>query len=285
MIRVVKVKPLRDRDAPQSEFPLHAQADLLGYGLAKSCGFNTHLNYNSRLHDGQTSMAKHLDLEEQEQLAEIKHFWNEYGNLITWAVIVVFGSIAAWNGWQYWQRTQAAQASALYEEVERAAQAGDASRVERAFSDMKDKFGGTTYAQQAGLLAARIFAEKGNTDAAKGALGWVADKASDEGLPGRGAAAPGEHHDGGQGLRRGPQVPVRGLSQGIRGSGGRPARRRVQPAGQEGRGQGRIFKGVQGIRRPGRVPRLVEVKLSALGVDPQQIVGAPAPAASGGAKP
>jgi predicted negative regulator of RcsB-dependent stress response len=29
-------------------------------------------------------MAKHLDLEEQEQLDEIKHFWKEYGNLITW---------------------------------------------------------------------------------------------------------------------------------------------------------------------------------------------------------
>ena len=53
-------------------------------------------------------MAKHLDLEEQEQLAEIKHFWNAYGNLITWVLIAVFGSIAAWNGWQYWQRTQAA---------------------------------------------------------------------------------------------------------------------------------------------------------------------------------
>ncbi|MEP6792408.1 MAG: tetratricopeptide repeat protein, partial [Ramlibacter sp.] len=55
-------------------------------------------------------MAKHLDLEEQEQLAEIKHFWNTYGNLITWVLIAVFGTIAAWNGWQYWQRTQAAQA-------------------------------------------------------------------------------------------------------------------------------------------------------------------------------
>src|SRR6187549_1262742 len=105
-------------------------------------------------------MAKHLDLEEQEQLAEIKHFWNEYGNLITWALIVVFGSIAAWNGWQYWQRTQAAQASAMYEEVERAAQAGDQARIERAFADVKDKFGGTTFAQQAGLLAAKTFVEQ-----------------------------------------------------------------------------------------------------------------------------
>src|SRR5512140_1316088 len=126
-------------------------------------------------------MAKQLDLEEQEQLAEIKHFWNQYGNLITWAMIVIFGSIAAWNGWQYWQRTQAAQASAMYDEVERAAQAGDTSRVERAFSDMKENFGSTTYAQQAGLLTAAVLQEKGKTDAAKAALGWVADKASDEG--------------------------------------------------------------------------------------------------------
>src|SRR5512133_2195286 len=132
-------------------------------------------NYNRRLRQDKQHMAKQLDLEEQEQLAEIKHFWNQYGNLITWAMIVIFGSIAAWNGWQYWQRTQAAQASAMYDEVERAAQAGDTSRVERAFSDMKDKFGGTTYAQQAGLLTAAVMQDKGNIDATKAALAWVAD--------------------------------------------------------------------------------------------------------------
>ena len=69
-------------------------------------------------------MAKHLDLEEQEQLDQIKHFWAQYGNLISWVLIVVFGSFAAWNGWNYWQRSQASQASALYEEVERASLAG-----------------------------------------------------------------------------------------------------------------------------------------------------------------
>ena len=99
-------------------------------------------------------MAKPLDLEEQEQLDELKHFWKNYGNLISWALIVVFGAIAAWNGWQYWQRTQAAQASAMYEEVERAATAGELPRVERAFNDVRDRFGRTTYAHQAGLLAA-----------------------------------------------------------------------------------------------------------------------------------
>ena len=126
-------------------------------------------------------MARHLDLEEQEQLDELKHFWNQYGNLITWFLIAVFGAFAAWNGWNYWQRSQAFQASVLYDEVERAALGGDTARVEQAFKDIRDKFGRTTYAQQAGLLAGKVLAEKGKPDPAKSALQWVADDASDEG--------------------------------------------------------------------------------------------------------
>ena len=126
-------------------------------------------------------MARHLDLEEQEQLDELKHFWNQYGNLITWFLIAVFGAFAAWNGWQFWERRQAVQASVLYDEVERAAAAGDTARVEQAFKDIQDKFGRTAYAQQAGLLAGRVLAQTGKTDAARSTLQWVADEATDDG--------------------------------------------------------------------------------------------------------
>jgi predicted negative regulator of RcsB-dependent stress response len=126
-------------------------------------------------------MANHLDLEEQEQLDSIKHFWKQYGNLITWALIAVLGVFASWNFYQYWQRSQAAQAAAMYDEVERAALSGDLSKVDRAFTDMRDKFPGTTYAQQAGLLVAKVNFEAGKPDVAKSALAWVADKSSDEG--------------------------------------------------------------------------------------------------------
>ena len=71
-------------------------------------------------------MATHLDLEEQEQLDALKHFWNKWGNLITWVLIAVLGAYAAWNGWQYWQRRQAAMAAVLYDEIDRAAKAGQA---------------------------------------------------------------------------------------------------------------------------------------------------------------
>lgn len=126
-------------------------------------------------------MASHLDLEEQEQLDQLKHFWNRWGALITWALIVVFGALAAWNGYQYWQRRQASQASVLYDEVDRAAEAGDATRVERAFNDLKDKFGRTLYASQGGLLAGKALYDKGQIDAAKAALAWVAEKSADTG--------------------------------------------------------------------------------------------------------
>ena len=123
----------------------------------------------------------HLDLEEQEQLDQIKHFWKQYGNLITWVLTAVLAAYAGWNGWQYWQSKQAMQASALYDEVERIARSGDLSRLERALGDMKDQYGSTTYAQQAALLAAKAYFDADRLDAAKGALAWVAEKASDEG--------------------------------------------------------------------------------------------------------
>lgn len=126
-------------------------------------------------------MAKHLDLEEQEQLDELKHFWKQYGDLITWGLIVIFGAFAAWNGYNYWQRDQAGKAAMMYDEVERAAQSGDTSRLDRAMADMKERFAGTAFAQQAGLLAARTYYDKGNIDAAKVSLGWVAGKSADEG--------------------------------------------------------------------------------------------------------
>lgn len=126
-------------------------------------------------------MANQLDLEEQEQLDQIKHFWKQYGNAITWVLIVVMGAFASWNFYNYWQRSQAQQAAALFDEVDRAVRMADAARLDRVFSDMKDKFASTTYAQQAGLLVAGQYVTLGKPDAAKAALSWVAEQSSDAG--------------------------------------------------------------------------------------------------------
>ncbi|MFN4003254.1 MAG: YfgM family protein [Hylemonella sp.] len=122
----------------------------------------------------------HLDLEEQEQLDRVKHFWKQYGGLITWALVLLLAVYAGYNGWQYWQRKQAVQATALYEELERVAASGDAARLDRVLADMRERFGRTLQAQQAGLLAASVHAAAGREDAARAALQWVAEQGSDE---------------------------------------------------------------------------------------------------------
>jgi len=126
-------------------------------------------------------MANQLDLEEQEQLDQLKHFWKQYGNGISWVLIVILGAFASWNFYQYWQRGQAAQAAAMYDEVERVVQSADASRIDRVFADMKSRFASSSYAQQAGLLVAKQYYGAGNIEGSKKALSWVAENATDPG--------------------------------------------------------------------------------------------------------
>lgn len=125
-------------------------------------------------------MATQLDLQEQEQLDALKAFWTKYGNLVTWTLVLVLGAFAAWNGWQYWQREQGFKAGGMYEELERAAQAGDADKATRVLGDLKTQYGSTVYAQQGALLAAKVQIDKGQTDAAKATLAWVAEGSADD---------------------------------------------------------------------------------------------------------
>ena len=51
------------------------------------------------------------DLEEEEQLAEIKAWWKQYGNLLTNVLLAAVIAVAAWQGWNWYQRSQAGQAA------------------------------------------------------------------------------------------------------------------------------------------------------------------------------
>ena len=126
-------------------------------------------------------MANQLDLEEQEQLDQLKHFWSRYGNLITGLLVVVLLAVAAWNGYHYWQRSQASQSAALFDEMSKSVATGDTSLAQRSFSDMKERHPSATYTQQAALAWARQASDKGDNDAAKSALQWVVDKSGDQG--------------------------------------------------------------------------------------------------------
>jgi len=120
------------------------------------------------------------DLEEQEQIASIKAWWNQYGNQLTWVLIVALASYAAWTGWNTYQRNQSTQASQLYEELQKAVAAKDNAKVQRAATDIGSKFGKTAYAQMAALTAAKSAFDANDLKIAKEQLQWVINNGSSD---------------------------------------------------------------------------------------------------------
>lgn len=126
-------------------------------------------------------MAHHFDLEEQEQLDQLKHFWKTWGGLITAVLTTVMVVLAGWNVYQFWQARQATQARALLDVVEMAGASKDAQRMEKAFEDIRAHHGGTTQAYQAALQVAKVAEDAGKVDEAKAALVWLATGDAEEG--------------------------------------------------------------------------------------------------------
>ena len=119
-----------------------------------------------------------LDLEEQEQVAELKAWWRQHGNRIAAIVLAVAVAFAAWQGWRWYQAGQAAQAAALYDTLARAAQAGDAKALREAAGVLAEGYGGTLYASMGALSAARFLFDKGDLKGARAQLQWVLERSS-----------------------------------------------------------------------------------------------------------
>ena len=122
------------------------------------------------------------DLEEQEQLDELKTWWKMHGNLVTAAVTVVALVVFAWQGWNWWQRKQSADASVLYSGLQQAVAMKDAKRARDIAGELIDKYSATAYAGMAALLSARAQSDGGDAKSAAAQLAWAADNAKDDAL-------------------------------------------------------------------------------------------------------
>jgi len=120
------------------------------------------------------------DLEEQEQIANFKAFWDRFGNPIMWVLIIALLGYAGWNYWNSHQRGQTAEASGLYDELVTSAQANDQAKVKRITGDIESKYGSTAYAQMAALTAAKAAFDANDLATAKTQLQWAIDHGNDE---------------------------------------------------------------------------------------------------------
>ncbi|MBI2753250.1 MAG: tetratricopeptide repeat protein [Betaproteobacteria bacterium] len=126
--------------------------------------------------------TQNLDLEEQEQLAALKGWWKDNGNLVLGLIAAVAFSVAAWQGWNWYQRTQGQQASGLYETLWKAIRTSDAKAVRDAGGALAENYPRTLYASMGALASARFYFDRNDVKAAKAQLQWVIDRSSSDEL-------------------------------------------------------------------------------------------------------
>lgn len=116
------------------------------------------------------------DLEEQEQIEQMKAWWRKYGaitlGLLTIALLIVLG----WQGWNWYQTNQANQARGYFEALERASVEPDVDSMPRiiaAMDTLKTDFPKTDYAGRAALVAAQALTARDDLEGAQKALTWL----------------------------------------------------------------------------------------------------------------
>lgn len=122
------------------------------------------------------------DLEEQEQISELKTWWRMYGNLVTAVLLSVSAAVVGWQAWNWYQGKQTAEASVIYAAVQKGAMERDAKRAREAAGELTEKYPGTAYAAMAALTSARMQFDAGDLKTARAQLQWVAEKARDKDL-------------------------------------------------------------------------------------------------------
>jgi predicted negative regulator of RcsB-dependent stress response len=122
------------------------------------------------------------DLEEQEQLAELKAWWKLYGNLIVAAFLAAALVFAGWRGWHWHQGSQSTQASATYSELQKAAAAKDLKKVRDLAGALIEDHPRTLYASLGALVSAKTHFAAGDLKTARAQLQWVAEHARDSGV-------------------------------------------------------------------------------------------------------
>jgi predicted negative regulator of RcsB-dependent stress response len=122
------------------------------------------------------------DLEEQEQISQLKAWWQDNGRFVVAVVLAAAIGSVGWQGYQWYRDKQANEASALFHLVEKAAEGGDAARAREAAGQLIDRFGSSGYAQMAALISANVQFDQGDRQNARAHLEWLASRGDDPAL-------------------------------------------------------------------------------------------------------
>jgi len=114
---------------------------------------------------------------EREQVDAIKKWWHDNGKAIVLGLVVGLGGLGAWRYWNDMQDARAENASVNYEQFLNLTAQGAGKEAREAGQAILDTYPKTTYARLTALLLAKLDVDDGKLDEAKKRLQWVIDNA------------------------------------------------------------------------------------------------------------
>lgn len=118
------------------------------------------------------------DLEEQEQLDELKAWWKANGKKISNTVLALLLAYAAFQAWTFYQAKQSTEASAVYQALQ-VVDEGDLKEIQAKAATLMDKYSATPYAGRAALLVAKANYQAQDIKSAKAQLEWTIKNAKE----------------------------------------------------------------------------------------------------------
>jgi predicted negative regulator of RcsB-dependent stress response len=123
-----------------------------------------------------------LDLEEQEQLDELKAWWKKNGTYIIAGVAAFVIGVSGWTAWQRWTHKQSSEAAALFEQTLQAAMSNNVKAIKELTSQIMENHGRSGYAAPAAWLAGRANFTTGDLKSAQAQYQYAVEHANDPGL-------------------------------------------------------------------------------------------------------
>jgi len=120
--------------------------------------------------------------EDEAELDAFRKWWQDNWKALAAGLGIGLAAIFGWEGYQGSRESRALQASQIYDDLQTARSDGAVDEVSRMADTLAREFDGSPYAALAKLQQADLALDRGDLDAARGALAWVADNSGDAGL-------------------------------------------------------------------------------------------------------
>lgn len=118
------------------------------------------------------------DLEEQEQLDELKAWWKTYGKTISRAIVGLLVIYAGYQAWNVYQSKQAVEASTEFQALQ-VLDEKDIKAIQSKAAVIMDKYASTPYAGRSALIAAKANYNGKDVKSAKAQLEWAIKNAKE----------------------------------------------------------------------------------------------------------